>query len=176
MTETKTPAQVADSIAEGVRTLNYLTGAGGTVALEYPGDLYSVIANLKIASNRLPQLFDQMAKWLTGEYAAGRVAHDRGSDPSEYVTAVADALKRAAQDALTLSAALDSAHEASSGLKSTDRPAEDEPHQDTPMCPVCQTEAPHIAWIWSDSPSGPDNWQCTVCGHEWNTPNPSHRS
>jgi hypothetical protein len=117
MTETRSPTDVADAIAEAVRTLNYQTGAGGRVELEYPGDLYSVVANLKIAAMRLPQLFDQMARWLTDEYAAGRVAHDSRNDAGEYVAAVADALERASQDAVTLQAALDSAHEASSGLK-----------------------------------------------------------
>jgi len=115
----RTPAQVADEIAEAVRTLNYQTGAGRQVELEYPGDLYSVVANLKIAAQRLPQLFDQMGRWLTSEHAAGRVAHDRGRDAGEYVQAVADALQRASQDAETLSASLDTAHEMSGGLKAS---------------------------------------------------------
>jgi hypothetical protein len=120
MTDTRTPAEVADEIAELVRTLNYKTGAGGTVELEYPADLYSVIASLKLAATRLPQLFGQMAGWLTGELDSGHVAHDTGGDPSEYVSAITDALTRAGQDATTLSAALDSAHEAASGLKESD--------------------------------------------------------
>jgi hypothetical protein len=119
MAETRSPAQVADAIAEGVRTLNYQTGAGGQVELEYPGDLYSVIANLKIAADRLPQLFGQMATWLRDEHAAGRVAHDSGADAGEYVAAVADALARASEDAVTLGAVLSTAHEASSGLKAS---------------------------------------------------------
>ena len=117
MPESRTPAEVADEIAEGVRTLNYMTGAGQSVELEYPADLYSVVANLKIAAQRLPQLFDQMGRWLTAEHAAGRVAHDRGDDAGEYVQAVVDALGRASQDAETLSASLDTSHELSSGLK-----------------------------------------------------------
>jgi hypothetical protein len=115
--DTKSPAEVADSIADAVRSLNYMTGAGGAVELEYPGDLYSVVANLKIAAQRLPQLFGQLAKWISDEYGAGRVAHDSGGDAREYVEAVADALARASTDAVTLAAALDSAHEASAGLK-----------------------------------------------------------
>lgn len=117
MAERRTPAEVADEIAELVRTLNYQTGAGRSIELEYPADLYSVVANLKIAAQRLPQLFDQMGRWLTAEYSAGRVAHDHGGDASDYVQAVADALGRAGQDAETLTASLDTAHEMSSGLK-----------------------------------------------------------
>jgi len=56
----RTPAEVADEIVELVRKLNYQTGAGESVELEYPDDLYSVVANLKIAAQRLPRLFDQM--------------------------------------------------------------------------------------------------------------------
>jgi hypothetical protein len=33
MAENRTPAEVADEIAEAVRTLNYMTGAGGSVEL-----------------------------------------------------------------------------------------------------------------------------------------------
>lgn len=120
MPESRTPVQVADEIAEAVRTLNYMTGAGRSVELEYPGDLYSVVAELKIAAQRMPQLFDQMGRWLAAEHRAGRVAHDRGQDPSEYVDAVADALRRAGEDATTLAASLDTAHEMSSGLKAND--------------------------------------------------------
>lgn len=119
MPESRTPVQVAGEIAEAVRTLNYMTGAGESVELEYPGDLYSVVANLKITAQRLPQLFDQMGRWLTAEHKAGRIAHDHGGDAGEYVGAVVDALGRARQDAETLSASLDTAHEMSAGLKAS---------------------------------------------------------
>jgi hypothetical protein len=112
-----TPAEVADAIADAVRTLNYKTGASGAVELEYPSDLYDVLGSLGVAAGRLPQLFGQLAKWLREQQATGQVAHDSGGDVGEYVEAVADALERASTDAVTLGAALDSAHEASSGLK-----------------------------------------------------------
>jgi hypothetical protein len=126
----RTPADVSDEIAELVRKLNYQTGAGDTVELEYPGDLYSVVANLKIAAQRMPQLFAQMARWLEAEHAAGRVAHDRGGDPGEYVAAVVDALGRAGDDATTLGASLDTAHEMSSGLKASGKTLRDIPDLD----------------------------------------------
>jgi hypothetical protein len=89
---------------------------GGSVELEYPSDLNSVIGELRIAAQRQPQLFGQMALWLDAEYAAGHVGHDSRSDAGEYVRGVVDALGRASIDAETLTAALDSAHDASSGL------------------------------------------------------------
>jgi hypothetical protein len=104
MAEGQSPAEVADAIAEAVRTLNYMTGAGGNVELEYPAELSQVTANLKIAADRLPQLFGQMANWLTDQHTAGRVAHDQGRDAGEYVAAVVEALLRASQDAVTLGA------------------------------------------------------------------------
>ena len=119
---TRTPREVADAIAEDVRTLNYLTGAGSEpVALDYPADLYEVVAGLKIAAQRLPQLLGQMGAWLQDEHASGRVAHDAGQDPGQYVAAVADALQRASDDAVALAAALDSAHEACGSLKYQER-------------------------------------------------------
>ena len=126
----RTPAEVSDEIAELVRMLNYQAGAGETVELQYPGDLYSVVANLKIAAQRMPQLFAQMARWLEAEHAAGRVAHDRGEDPDEYVAAVVDALGRAGDDAVTLGASLDTAHEMSSGLKASGQALRDIPDLD----------------------------------------------
>ena len=113
-----------------MRKLNYQTGAGETVELEYPGDLYSIVANLKIATQRMPQLFAQMARWLEAEHAAGRIAHDSGGDPDEYVAAVVDALGRAGEDATTLEASLDTAHEMSSGLKVSGQALRDIPDLD----------------------------------------------
>lgn len=64
------PREAAAAIAEAVGTLNYQTGVGsGPVALEFPADLYDVTAGLKIAADRLPQLFCQTSRWLG---AAGR--------------------------------------------------------------------------------------------------------
>ncbi len=99
MAENRTPAEVTDEIAEAVRTLNYMTGAGGSVELEYLADLSQVAANLKIAVERMPQLFGQMATWLADEHVLGQAAHDSGGDASEYVAAVTDALQRASDDA-----------------------------------------------------------------------------
>lgn len=117
MSDSRTPAVIADEIAERVRELNHVTR--GHDALEYPGDLYSVVADLKLMADRLPQAFDQMGRWLAAEHRAGRVAHDQGRDVSEYVGAVIEALQRAGEDATTLSASLDTAHEMSAGLKAS---------------------------------------------------------
>jgi hypothetical protein len=118
MTDTQTPREAADALAEGVRTLNYLTGAGSEpAALEYPGDVYDVIANLKIAVQRMPQLFGQLAGWLESEHNAGRVARDDRQDPAESVAGIRAALSIASSAALDLEQALNRAHNASAHLK-----------------------------------------------------------
>lgn len=115
MTENRSPSEVAAAIAEDVRTLNYQTRAGAS-ELENPSDLYDVVAELRMAAQRMPQLFGQMATWLTMQHEAGRVGHANGADTGEYVRAVVDALGRASEDAATLTAALESAHDASGYL------------------------------------------------------------
>jgi hypothetical protein len=115
---TATPREVADSIAEAVRSLNYLTGAGGgPVALEYPGDVYDVIASLKVAAYRLPQLFSQMSRWLEQQAAAGRVAHDSGAAAGEHVADLVQALGLASHSVMKLGEDLNTAHSACGGLK-----------------------------------------------------------
>jgi hypothetical protein len=47
-----------------VRELNHLTLDG---VLEYPADVYEAVANLKLATMRLPQLLGQLGNWLVTE-------------------------------------------------------------------------------------------------------------
>src|ERR1019366_525922 len=54
------PPDLADQADQAIRALNHLTPEG----LEYPGDLYEVIASLKLMAQRLPQLFGQLTAWL----------------------------------------------------------------------------------------------------------------
>jgi hypothetical protein len=65
MPDERTPGQIADQIAEDLRTLNHMTL--DHAAIEYPGDFYNLIAN------RMPQLFGQMIRWLHEEHSAAEV-------------------------------------------------------------------------------------------------------
>jgi len=114
------PGTLADLAAESIRTLNHLTPE----ALEYPGDLYAVIASLKLLSQRLPQLLGQLSGWLDHQHTAGRIAHDTRQDAEPYVQDVTSSLAQAAADAAALADALNVAHNACSGLKAADPPAE----------------------------------------------------
>jgi hypothetical protein len=113
-----TPRDLADQAAEAIRSLNHLTrGEPGDNALEYPADVYSVVANLKIMTERLPQLFGQLTEWLWAEQAAGRVAHDQGKDAGLTVAGVDHHLTEARVAAGALYDALNGAHNELAGLK-----------------------------------------------------------
>jgi hypothetical protein len=113
--------EYASSAAECIRSLTYATlPHEGAPGLEYPGDVYEIVASLKVAVQRMPQLFGQLSLWLGKQNAAGRVGHDSGQEAGEHVTAVRDALDYAATCAGTLGRALDQAHNASAGLKAAE--------------------------------------------------------
>jgi len=115
------PRDMTGRAAESIGTLNHLTPD----ALDYPGDLYDAIASLKLMAQRLLPLFGQLSAWLELEYAAGRVAHDTGQVPEHYVHDVTGTLAPAGRSASTLADALNTAHNACSGLKAADPQAAD---------------------------------------------------
>lgn len=114
MTDPKSPAEVADQAAEAIRALNHQLQQD---ALRYAADVYDVVGALKTAAGRLPQLLGELAAWLEREQAAGRLGHVSGDDAGQYALAAADALRRAGDDAVVMTEALENAHAAASGLK-----------------------------------------------------------
>ena len=119
MTQTQTPAAIADQAAEAIRSLNHLTRREAA-GLTYPSDVYDVLGGLATMAARLPQLAQQLASWLEREHQAGRVGQDGSLSPGEYVAAVVEALGRAAGDAVALQGALDTAYHAAGALTGTD--------------------------------------------------------
>jgi hypothetical protein len=113
-----TPSDLADQAAEAIRTLNHIT-LGGT-GLEYPGDLYSVIAGLGTMASRLPQLLGQLGEWLDGEHGAGRLGHDSGGNVAATVVSVRDELRIADGAAKALRMALNRAQNELSHLKAAE--------------------------------------------------------
>ena len=75
-------AEVADLVAEGIRYLNYAT-LGDAPGLGYPADAYSLLGHLYTATERMPQLFDQMAAFLSNWQASGQLADANGADPNQ---------------------------------------------------------------------------------------------
>lgn len=103
-----TVPELADNAAEAIRSINH-----ATKTLEYPGDIYSTVANLKILAQRLPQAFEQLGGRLTqlGHDGHLRIEPGRG-DLADTQDDVYDALRAAIDAAQAMEQALDRAHTA----------------------------------------------------------------
>ena len=103
-----TVPELADTAAEAIRSINHATSA-----LEYPGDIYSTVTNLKLLAHRLPQAYEQLGSRLTqlGHDGHLRIEPGRG-DLADAQDATYDALREAIVAAQVMEAALDRAHSA----------------------------------------------------------------
>lgn len=150
----KTPAALASSAAEAVRTLNHATLSPGRYGWEYPGDAYQVIGGLDQTAGRMNQALEQIWALLSGLAADGHVRSDRGT-PDADLTATRTALDTARAAADQLTTALRRAHSAASHLglhddtDTGDFPCGESGCQchcpgshvcgcDCPRCPYCQ--------------------------------------
>jgi hypothetical protein len=115
VTDLKTPAQLADDAAEAVRALNHAT-LSTRDGWQFPADAYSVIGNLREMSQRLPQLLQQVEGFLQDLADGDHIRSDRGGNGAAEVNAALDGLDRAREDAVTMTAALDTVHSALSPL------------------------------------------------------------
>lgn len=102
------PQELADKAAEAVRDLNHATQATKGNLL-YPGDAYDVVASLKTLTQRLPQSFEQLSRFLRGVAESGAVTADYG-DPGEHLAEARSALASSVLVAQTLTEFLDHAH------------------------------------------------------------------
>ena len=85
----ETITATAQITAEAIRALNHATFP--RAALTEPGTVYRVLGELATAANRLPQLLSQLARWLTEENTAGRLAGDHDlASVMAYLTARLD--------------------------------------------------------------------------------------
>jgi hypothetical protein len=78
------PAALARTAAEAVRSLNHATVSGG--GLEQPSDAYQVLGELSLTASRIPQLLGQVGRWLAAALAAGRLGCDDGTDPAAAIS------------------------------------------------------------------------------------------
>ena len=82
-----TVTEYGDALPELVRALAHITRH--REALDYPADADRLIRNVARAASMLPQLLDQVARWLADEDAAGQVEMAAGSRyPSSSLAAV----------------------------------------------------------------------------------------
>ncbi|CAK7288636.1 hypothetical protein [Streptomyces misionensis] len=109
----KTPAELSDSAAESVRSLNHATLQQSSNGWQYPGDAYSVVGNLAHMAGMLPQAIGQLESLIGSLEDGGNLRSDQGPEDLpgrliEFHGAIADAIGQAH----ALQRALDRAHQA----------------------------------------------------------------
>jgi hypothetical protein len=110
LVSTMTAREIASHAAEAIGALLLLTSEGGE--LTDPRDVAAVIADLERLGANLPQLCEQLARFLVA-------GHEDGQIIGEDTDCAADALSAASQAADMMTAALSEARAASAGLQRT---------------------------------------------------------
>jgi predicted GNAT family acetyltransferase len=114
LASTMTPREIASQAADAIRVLNELTFDGGE--LTGPSDVRDIVTSLERVGHGLPQLCEQLARFLVIQHEDGQIRYEPGQDPDRFITDIIDALSAAGQAADMMSAALNEAREASESL------------------------------------------------------------
>lgn len=114
LASTMTPRELAIQAARTIRALNELTHGGGE--LTSPEDVRAIVASLELVGQGLPELCEQLARFLVIKNEDGQLAHGSGQDTDHSVTEVIEALAAAGQAADMMTAALAEALGASAPL------------------------------------------------------------
>ena len=116
LASTMTPREIARQAAHAIAVLNELTHGGGE--LSNSTDVRAIVASLELIGQGLPQLYEQLARFLVIQHEDGQLAHEDGHDPDHSVTEVIEALTAAGQAADMMTAALGQAGKTSGELRS----------------------------------------------------------
>lgn len=118
--------ELGDILGQVMTALAYAT-ARGRGGLEYPGDVYDLLANLYLALDKLPTITDRAAGFLRSEDGRGRLVRDDGADALGDIDHTIDCLDDAKRAARALAEALRLAQNALSHVaaKSDDSPDKD---------------------------------------------------
>ena len=108
--------EVGRALAEAVRVLNHATHPANEGGLEYPGDAYDLLGHLYTATQRLDQLLDQLDAFLAAQYNSGRLAAQDGGSVAALIGGAGAELRYATASAGDLTARLQRAQSAISGL------------------------------------------------------------
>lgn len=119
LASTMTPCEIASQAARAIAVLNELTHGGGE--LSNSSDVRTIVASLEFIGQSLPQLYEQLSRFLVVQHEDGQLSHEEGLDADGSVTDVIEALAAAGQAADMMTAALTEAFAASRTL--TPRPA-----------------------------------------------------
>ena len=111
---TMTIREVAAQAAEAVRALNHLTADTGELAS--PGEAREVVGRLALMGLELPQLCEQLARFLVAQREDGQIPRGPGGDPDGVLLEVSEALTAAGQAADMMAAALAEAGAKAAGL------------------------------------------------------------
>jgi hypothetical protein len=111
---TMTIGQVAAQAVEAVRALNQLTA--GARELAGPGEARAVVGRLAEMGGELPQLYEQLARFLVEQREDGQIPGGAGGDPDAVLAEVAEALAAAGRAADMMAAALAEAGAKAAGL------------------------------------------------------------
>lgn len=122
LASTMTPSEIASQAAQAITVLNELTHGGGG-ELSNPGDVRAIVGSLELIGQSLPQLCEQLARFLVIQHEDGLLAHDSGLDPDDSVTEVIEALAAAGQAADMMTAAFTEARAVSQVLSPAPRRA-----------------------------------------------------
>jgi hypothetical protein len=118
----RTLLQWAELAEQAVRVLGHRTRPAAGELTE-PAQAAGVIADLAALTGMLPQLLDQLARWLLDQQHAGRLRVDflaPHSDVRQAVNATVGALAHAGECSRRAGHALDSAHQHAAHLAVTD--------------------------------------------------------
>lgn len=107
--------EVGNVLAEAVRVLNYAT-RDSAPGLECPSDAYTLLGALYTATQRMPQLCDQISDFLSAQARSGRVGDANGKNPAGQASIASGALITAAEHLADVTRNLQTAQSKISGL------------------------------------------------------------
>jgi hypothetical protein len=114
LASTLTPCEIASQAAHAIAVLNELTHGGGE--LTNPNDVRAIVGSLELIGQGLPQLYEQLARFLVVQHEDGQLTHETGLDADDSVTEAIEALAAAGQAADMMTAALTEARAAAQSL------------------------------------------------------------
>jgi hypothetical protein len=101
---TMTIPEVAAQVVEAVRALNHLTADAGELA--GPGEAREVVGRLALMGHELPQLCEQLARFLVVQCEDGQILDGIGANPDNVLREVSEALTAAGRAADMMAASL----------------------------------------------------------------------
>jgi hypothetical protein len=114
LTSTFTPREIAGQAAAAIRALNEVTHGGGE--LTNVADVRAIVTSLELIGQGLPQLCEQLARFVVIQHEDGQVTQLDGQDTGTCVTEVVEALAAAGQAADMMTAAITEARAATASL------------------------------------------------------------